>query len=531
MIPVYSVEQVRAAESRAFSQLPEGELMARAVRGLFRVCREVLTDRRGGLYGARVVILAGAGNNGADALWTGVRLVGRGVQVTAISATDKVEPVSSNALRAVGGRLIGPEISEAEFEALTSQADIVLDGLLGIGASGALRDPAATWSQALLHTPAEIISVDLPSGVDPDSGVIADPEAAIRADQTVCLGTVKAGLLLGDGPDFAGEITLVDIGLLDYFDETAKSAPLLEVVDLDDASDLMAAPQRFDNKYTRGVVGVVSGSEKYPGAAVLSTGGALQGGAGMVRYAGGAPGDVVAKWPEVVVESSVDHDSKTNAWVVGSGGGVDSLAAERLNLVLDASVPVVLDADGLTLVSESDDLRRKLTVRHSKGLPTVLTPHDGEFARLGYQTTDVDGQARVATLTQAANDLGAVILLKGATTLVATPDGHVFANDEASPVLATAGSGDVLAGLLGSMLAHHAARLAQGSRQTTDLEAGRVAVSAALIHGLAGIEAASLLGSVVATDILNELPAVLLELELSNVEDDEGYDESEEVPR
>lgn len=530
MIPVYSVEQIRAAEFRAFAELPDGELMARAVRGLFQVCRDTLTERRGGLYGAKLVILVGAGNNGADALWTGARLAGRGVQVTALATTEKIEPVSSNALRAAGGRFSGPGVSQLEFSALTDQADIVLDGILGIGAKGALREPADSWSQTLLDTPAEVISVDLPSGVDPDSGVVADSQAVIRADQTVCLGSVKAGLLLGDGPDFTGDITLVDIGLMEYFDETAMNDPLLECVDLDYVAELISPPRREDNKYTRGVVGVVSGSEKYPGAAVLSTGGALQGGAGMARYAGGAPSDVVVRWPEVVLEATVDPDSKTNAWVVGSGGGVDSQAQERLNLVLDATVPVVLDADGLTLLSQSDDLRQKLVTRQRNGLPTVLTPHDGEFARLGFQVTDTDGLARIATLKRAASKLGAVILLKGATTLVATPDGRVFANDEASPVLATAGSGDVLAGLLGSMLAHHAARLTRNSQPIADLDAARVAASAALLHGLAGIEAANSRGSVVATDILEAIPEVLLKLNSSNLED-EGLDESEEVLR
>lgn len=531
MIPVFSVAQVRAAEERAFADLPEGELMARAVRGLFGVCREVLADRRGGLYGARVVILVGAGNNGADAMWTGAQLAQRGVQVTALAATENFDRPSGAALEGAGGRVLSAELPLVGFQALVGQADIVLDGLLGIGGTGALREPAASWSQAILGAPAEIIAVDLPSGVDPDSGAVTDPAAVIQADRTVCLGSVKAGLIWGAGPDFAGEITFIDIGLGAYFDAAELAAPVARLVDLDDAIELVSEPQRHDNKYTRGVVGVVSGSSEYPGAAVLSTGGALLGGTGMVRYAGAAAPAVVAHWPEAVIAAEVDPESKTNAWVVGSGGGVDQLAQGRLNRVLAAPVPVVLDADALTLLAESDELRQRLRERHGEQLVTILTPHDGEFARLGYQASETDGIARAATLATAAYELGAVILLKGATTLVATPAGELFANDEASPWLATAGSGDVLAGLLGSMLAHNQAQQAQRTQLAAAsgssagslslAAAGKIAASAALLHGLAGIVAADQQGSIVATDILDSLPSVLGANKVDQMDQDE----------
>lgn len=538
MIPVFTVEQVRAAESRAFAQLPDGELMARAVRGLFQICRDILLDDRGRLYGANVVILVGSGNNGADALWTGSHLAGRGVQVTAVAATDDIDAPAREALRAAGGRVESADISEDDFAALVERADIVLDGLLGIGGKGALRDPAAKWSQALLDSEALVIAVDLPSGVDPDSGVVADPSAVVYADQTVCLGTIKSGLIWGDGPDFAGEITLVDIGLLDYFDQTELANPPFQIVDLDDVAVYVAQPQRYDNKYTRGVVGVVSGSEAYPGAAVLSVGGALQGGVGMARYAGGAPETVIAAWPEVVVEHQVESDSKTNAWVVGSGGGVDSAALDRLERVLAAEVPVVLDADALTLLAGSDELRQTVADRHALGFATVLTPHDGEFARLAdsigesSEISETNGLARAELLKQVARKLGAVILLKGATTLVATPAGELFANDESSPALATAGSGDVLAGLLGSMLAHHEAQSGgvqePGQKSaTSQVEAARIAACAALWHGLAGIEADKNQGSVVATDILNELSILFRRHSVALEDFDQSENEAE----
>lgn len=517
MIPVFSVVQVRAAEARAIATLPKGELMARAVRGIFRVCRQLLLDRNGRMYGSRVVILVGAGNNGADSMWTGVQLANRGVQVVAVAATENVDQASSAALRAAGGRVLGVEaaVAEPQLVALFDQADIILDGLLGIGGKGALREPAASWSQLILDSPAEIISVDLPSGVDPDSGVVADPAAVIQADQTVCLGTLKAGLIWGDGPDFAGKTTLVDIGLLEYF-VASTPVPLLQIANHETAKSAISRPSRQDNKYTRGVVGVVTGSESYPGAAVLSTGAALVGGTGMVRYAGGAPQAVVSHWPEVVIAPTVDPQSKTHAWVVGSGGGVDQAAGDRLKLVLQAQVPVVLDADALTLLASSDQLREILQQRYKSQLVTVLTPHEGEFARLGYQVAAHDGLSRRQVLRQAAQELGAIILLKGATTLVATPAGAVFANIESSPALATAGSGDVLAGLLGSMLAHRNANLAGatgvspgvGASAMSFAEAGIITVAAAQVHGQAGIVAERQCSSVVATDILNAITQV-----------------------
>lgn len=535
MIPVYSVEQIRVAESRAQAKLGEGVLMERAVRGIVKVCREVLEERRGKLYGSRVVILVGAGNNGADAMWAGAELAKRGVQVTAVATADNIDRVTAEKLVNAGGRILPATISDDDFATLVDPADIVLDGLLGIGGKGALREPAATWSDLILDTEAEIVAVDLPSGVDPDTGVVENYDKAIHADHTVCLGNLKAGLVVGAGISCAGTVTLHDIGLLEYFEKDARDNPLFELVDLEDASLNLGEPGREDNKYTRGVVGVVTGSESYPGAAVLSTGSALRGGVGMVRYAGGARAAVANHWPEVVLADEVDLDSKTNAWVVGSGGGTDQAAQNRLARALDAQVPVVIDADGLTLLAKSDELRARVRQRFEDGFVTVLTPHDGEFARLGYKANNNDFPARIDALKQAANELGAVVLLKGALTLVAAPGGRVYANNESSSALATAGSGDILAGLLGSMLANDQATEGRFRALLAEVnpdfelpghdanqEAAEIAACAALIHGQAGIEAAKKSGSVVATDILEALPVVCKQLtEVDLFQDDE----------
>ncbi|MEI6621809.1 MAG: NAD(P)H-hydrate dehydratase [Actinomycetes bacterium] len=295
----------------------------------------------------------------------------------------------------------------------------------------------------------------------------------------------------------------MDIGLGGEFD----GEPALRVVEAPDAARHLPSPGPTDDKYTRGVVGVVSGSTPYPGAAVLSTGSARLGGSGMVRYAGGAPEQVIANWPEVVI----GHDGPANAgrvqaWVVGPGAGTDAAAAERLAQVLADPAPALVDADALTLLASQQGLRQTVAQRHAQGQVTVLTPHEGEFARLGYHLSTGAAEDRVAVVRAAASDLGAVVLLKGSHTVVAEPDGAVFVNTTSASTLATAGSGDVLSGLAGSMLAVAAAdQLRQGLAVTTRL-AAEVVVSAAFVHGLAGIIAGRDDLPVVAHDILDAVP-------------------------
>jgi hydroxyethylthiazole kinase-like uncharacterized protein yjeF len=235
------------------------------------------------------------------------------------------------------------------------------------------------------------------------------------------------------------------------------------------------------------VVGIATGSVTYPGAAILSVGGALAGPTGMIRYAGSAYQDVVRAHPSVVAVGKVGDAGRVQAWVCGSGLGTDDDARTTLRSVLATSLPVVLDADALTLLVDgqhADDLRRDA--------PLVITPHDGEFKRLAGESPGPD---RAGAACKLAAWINGVVLLKGDRTIVATPSGEVWANPTGTSALATAGSGDVLAGLLGSLLA-------------AGLPPERAAVAAAYVHGLAGRRAAED-GPVVAPRVVDALRPVL----------------------
>ncbi|MBC7678515.1 MAG: NAD(P)H-hydrate dehydratase, partial [Pseudorhodobacter sp.] len=402
--------------------------------------------RPGRAYGARVVLRAGAGDNGADALWAGARLAARGARVTAVLLGDPRSDALA-ALLAAGGRV-------GELEA----ADLVVDGMVGLGGRGPLRPAAAALAeQAAAY---DVVAVDLPSGVDADTGAVDG--AAVRADLTVAFGTLKPGLLVGQGRVHAGAVHLVEIGL-DLPD------PVVEVLEDVDVARLLPRPDATSDKYRRGVLGVAAGSQTYTGAAVLAVGAALRAGAGMVRFAGAphAAEQVRARWPEVVVTESSPLDAgRVQAWVVGPGLGPD--AADRVEAVLSADVPVLLDADALTVCAEHPEWLRR---RH---FPTMLTPHDREFERFGAPV----GADRVGAARRLAGELGVHVLLKGDATVVVGPTGVARVNPTGTAALATAGSGDVLAGGVGALLA-------QG---LNPLDAGSVG---AWLHGRAGVLSAA----------------------------------------
>jgi hydroxyethylthiazole kinase-like uncharacterized protein yjeF len=466
----FPVEVVRAAERAAMEAAPQGALMQRAAAGLAAECTRIL---HAGVYGTPVAILAGAGDNGGDALYAGARLAGRGAAVTAILLSpDRAHPGGLAALRAAGGRALPADSRDAG--GVLAAARLVLDGIVGIGGSGGLRPAAAALVRAVTGT---VVAVDLPSGVDADTGAVEGE--AVRADVTVTFGALKPGLLVGAGAEHAGEVRLIEIGL-----DLPEAE--LRVLDPADVARLLPRPGPRDDKYTRGVVGIAAGSSTYPGAGVLSTGSAVRGGAGMVRYAGSAAEHIRSRWPEAIVtEGKPSEAGRVQAWVVGPGIGTDDAAAGLLRDVLGQDVPVLVDADGLTLLAREPELVRSRTA------PTVLTPHDREFERVaGPLGTDRVGAAR-----RAAAELGVTMLLKGNATVVASPEGGAYANPTGTPWLATAGSGDVLSGLGGALLAG-------------GVEPALAAALAAYLHGLAGSIAAG--GATTsATGVLDALPDAL----------------------
>ncbi|MDY7087111.1 MAG: NAD(P)H-hydrate dehydratase [Actinomycetota bacterium] len=481
MRQAWRVADVRAAEQTLMAALPEGTLMQRAAAGLARRCALLLQDA-GGVYGARVVLLVGSGDNGGDTLYAGAALARRGAQVRALlMRPDRVHLAGLRALRAAGGFTVAE---------LPDRADLVLDGIVGIGASGGLRKPATAVAGRLGElrgrsgARAVVVAVDVPSGVAVDTGDV--PGAAVTSDVTVTFGCLKPAHVVGPAAVRCGQIELVDIGL----GPVLRADPAVSVPDAADVASWWPHPGPASDKYTRGVVGIATGSATYPGAALLGVSGALAGPTGMVRYAGSAHEEVVRAHPSVVAAPRVAVAGRVQAWVCGSGLGTDDQARTTLRSVLATALPVVLDADALTLLIDgkhAEDLRRDA--------PVVVTPHDGEFKRLA---GEAPGHDRAGAALKLASWMNAVVLLKGDRTIVATPGGEVWANPTGTSALATAGSGDVLAGLLGSLLA-------------SGVPAERAAVAAAYAHGLAGRRAAGD-GPVTAPDIAAALRPTVRDL-------------------
>jgi ADP-dependent NAD(P)H-hydrate dehydratase / NAD(P)H-hydrate epimerase len=437
----HEVEKVRAAEAALMARVPDGALMQRAAAGLARVCASLLAR----VNGARVVLLVGSGDNGGDALYAGVRLARRGARVDALLAGSRVHEAGLAALRAAGGRVAGSP-------AVIDTAELVVDGLLGIGGRGGLREPAASLAAHAAASAATVVAVDLPSGVEASTGVVDG--AAVRADVTVTFGTHKPGLFVDPGAEHAGVVEFVDIGLAGDL-----AAPDVEVLQASDVAALLPRPGRESDKYRRGVVGVVAGSERFPGAGVLAVGAAGRSGAGMVRYSGPTRvADLVrAHWPDAIVHEGMPADAgRVQAWVVGPGLDTDHVARDRLAQVLASDVPVLVDADGLNLLAAD-------AAPLDRTAPVLLTPHAGELGRLsGAGRTDVEAR-RLAHVRALADRFGVTVLLKGSTTLVAAPGEPVRVNPTGTAWLATAGTGDVLSGLAGALLAQGLAPRDAGS--------------------------------------------------------------------
>uniref|UniRef100_UPI001EE13063 NAD(P)H-hydrate dehydratase n=1 Tax=Rhodococcus zopfii TaxID=43772 RepID=UPI001EE13063 len=274
-------------------------------------------------------------------------------------------------------------------------------------------------------------------------------------------------------------VELVDIGL---------DLPTAELVAAEPAEigAIWPVPGADDDKYSQGVVGIIAGSATYPGAGVLCTGAAVAATSGMVRYAGTAADAVLARYPEVVAAPSFAAAGRAQAWVVGPGGGTDEAAARTLREVLATDLPVLVDADGLTLLAQNPSPVR------NRPAPTLLTPHAGEFARLTGSRPEPD---RVAAVRALAADWQVHVLLKGRATLIARPDGHAFVNDAGGSWASTAGAGDVLSGLIGALMS---------AGMAPDLAAAAGARAHALAANLAardGVGAAPVSASAILTQV------------------------------
>ncbi|MFB0833966.1 NAD(P)H-hydrate dehydratase [Arthrobacter halodurans] len=481
MIPAYTGAQVRAAEQPLLDAGAGPGLMRRAAHGLARHTAELLRRERGRVYGTRAAALVGTGNNGGDALFAMAFLTRRGVACTAVLLGEKAHDAGLAAFRRAGGRVVdgrpgnnaGAQPREDEDTddggtddgsprwraavAALAGADVVIDAVLGTGARGGIELP-------LLPNGALVVACDLPSGVDADTGNAAD--SALEADLTVTFGALKTGLAVGRGHLLAGRVEVVDIGLGPHLGD-----PDLYVIERSDVARLLPRPARDAHKYSRGVLGLVAGCDRYPGAAVLSATAAVNAGLGMLRtVALGRAAELLAHAvPEAV--PAEDTDVRVQAWAVGPGIGDDAGQLAAAKRAIASGLPCVVDASALRRFEPSDGRGN-----------IVLTPHAGELqdlltrAGLDVEAGDIAADP-VRWARRAASTYSSVVLLKGPATVCAAPDGYTVVCNAGGPELATAGSGDVLTGIIGKFLA-------TGNQLGDTRSLVQVAATAAAVHGL-----------------------------------------------
>jgi hydroxyethylthiazole kinase-like uncharacterized protein yjeF len=508
MISAFTGTQIKAAEQPLLDTGEGAVLMQRAAYGLANaVVRELRSEGRR-LYGSSVTVLAGKGNNGGDGLYAAAMLARRGMRTTAVVTAGSAHPDALAAFRAAGGRVhVLSDDNAEELAVLVAGDDVVIDAILGTGAKGGLRGSAAELIAALEELkPGLVVACDVPSGVDADTGEVHWP--VLTARLTVVFGGIKAGLMADPGEGCAGRVILVPIGI-----EENLPAPALRRFSTLDLAAVLPDPGRRAQKYTRGVLGIVAGSERYTGAAALCAEAASAAGAGMVRYLGPevVARQVLARTPEAIWEPA--EPGRVQAWLLGPGlDGTEQLRRARdvLASASGAGQPAVVDAGALELLPE-------------RCPPNwILTPHAGELAALlgrgEVRVTREDVESRTVHFARlAARHTGAVVLLKGATTVVASPSGAVFSQSDGCPWMSTAGSGDVLGGIVGALAAAYAESALDDDGPfaalgiAPDERWAAVAAVGASIHGMAG-RTASTGGPLTASDIARAVPGIFRSL-------------------
>lgn len=446
VLPVLTPEEMAAVDAAATE--PVAVLIERAGAAVARVALELL----GGAYGRRVTVLAGKGNNGADGRAAAAHLRRRGVRVDVVDV--------------------------ASAPGCLPACDLVVDAAYGTGFRGDYDAPEVAEGQ-------RVLAVDIPSGVDGTDGTAVG--RVLQADVTVTFAAVKPGLLLGAGRRLAGAVVLADIDL----DVSGATCGVVEGIDV----EAWVPERREDAHKWKAAVLVVAGSPGMTGAARLAASAAQRAGAGMVRVGspgvaddGGRPLEAVGLELPATGWSTVASEqiSRFGALVLGPGLGRSDDTTREVRALLGATtVPVVVDGDGLTALGAD-----AAPVVAGRSGPVVLTPHDGEFERLAGHAPPADRLSAVRTL---AADLGAVVLLKGPTTVVADPEGRTLVVLSGDARLATAGTGDVLSGIIAALLARGVDPL-------------RAAAAGAWLHGRAGAQGPP--EGLVASDLVDALPAV-----------------------
>jgi hydroxyethylthiazole kinase-like uncharacterized protein yjeF len=506
---------MRRADRRTIDEigLPGPVLMENAGAAVARA----IADRFGG--SRRVAVLCGRGNNGGDGFVVARRLGDR-ARALLIGAKEGVAGEARVHLLACerSGVPVRALVDEAGWEeALTAIADVdlVVDAVLGTGLRAApvgLAAAAVAWTRARRAAGVPVVAVDLPSGVPTDGGAFDWP--AVQADLTVTFAALKRGHVLPPAAELAGEVVVADIGISK---ETIEAcSPSLFLLQDEDAAAAFPRRPRGAHKGDFGHVLVVAGSIGKAGAAALAAGGALRGGAGLVTVATPAPclptvaaaraeamtvpvdATPAGAFSEDALAMLLELASARDAVVLGPGIGREPATRRLVRAFVRACpVPIVVDADGLDAVAPSSAGDREGLAALRRGAPTVLTPHPGEMARLTGKPTSEVQASRPETALALARETGAVVVLKGERTVVADPVGRAAVCPAGNPGMATGGTGDVLAGLVGALLARHGALLA--------------ATAAVVVHARAGDLAARRSGEdgMTAGDVVEALPAAV----------------------
>jgi ADP-dependent NAD(P)H-hydrate dehydratase / NAD(P)H-hydrate epimerase len=443
--------------------------------------------------GTRVVVIAGPGNNGGDGFVAARVLAARGypVRLMLLGEAGALRGDAANAAK----RWTGP-VEAASPEGLAG-AGLIVDALFGAGLSRPVDGLAKQMIQAVNTSGAHVVAVDLPSGINGASGAVMG--AAVRAHESVTFFRRKPGHLLLPGRVHTGKLRVVDIGIPD--DVLKQVRPRTFSNDLALWRAAFPVPRIDGHKYARGHAVVVSGAMPTTGAARLAARAALRAGAGLVTIASPRDALVVHAAGELAVMvrpadgadelKSLLEDRRLNAVVLGPGGGVGEGMRHCVSAALDGARAIVLDADALTSFAAEPQALFTAISRHER--PVVLTPHEGEFARLfGNVGQAADAPSKLERARHASRRSGAVVLLKGPDTVIAAPDGRAAINENAPPWLATAGAGDVLAGMIGGLLA-------QG------MPGFEAACAATWLHGEAGTVAGP---GLISEDLSETLPAI-----------------------
>lgn len=503
MIPVYSVAQIRAVEAQEISKRGESSLMRQAAADLASTAFSMLAEKPG-TEPDLVAALIGPGNNGGDGLYALIELQQQNVSTLALQYSEQVHAEAAAAYQAAGGTLM--DYSDGQHE--LSSATLVIDALYGLGYRPGSPLPA-------LPANLRVLACDVPSGLDPETGQAVDD--VLRAERTVTFGAMKSGLLNLDGPLVTGEITVAELG----FDFSAV-APESQLVDPDAARALLDQHRSWRDagrhKYQRGVLGLIAGSDLYPGAAQLTAKAAVSCGVGLLRthvpesvrplLAVTVPESVPLDDQQIkeALSSSRRHlhgkGAKISAWAIGPGLDGRTPPTGIIAEVFDSPQPAIIDASGLVVVPTGPSEQ-----------PRVLTPHAKELrmllSRAGVKVTpDEIMQDPFRWTRWAALAYNAVVLLKGPTSYVVAPNGDSLMVAHSAPELGTAGSGDVLTGILGYLLSDSSLTGTQGLRTVPNRRMMELAACAAVIHGHLGRVTAEE-GTVNASRLIERLPKVM----------------------